>query len=115
MLNSPFVTVLALLVSCAGVFIYCYQTGATIDKYKKEGIKAEAKIISKDKIGASGTGNTKFKVILEFTTKDGVVRTTTKRYFTPEELIKVMRNNTVVLYYLPGDPQKVVLRPDEMD
>lgn len=100
---------------CAGVIAVCYRTGATYDKFKKEGVKTEAKIISKEKIGASGTGNTRFRVVVEFATKEGVVKATTKRYFTPEDLIKVMRNNTVILYYMPHDPQQILLMPSEME
>ena len=94
---------------------YCYHTGAIYDKFKKEGVRVEAKIVSKVKIGASGSGNTKFRMIVEFPTEDGIVRATAKRFFTPEDLIKVMRNNTVILYYMPHAPQKVLLMPNEMD
>lgn len=54
-------------------------------------------------------------MIVEFTTKNETVTVTTKRYFTPEDLIKIMRNNTVVLYYLPQDPQQILLMPSEME
>ena len=115
MLDSPFITIIALVIACTGVIAYCYHTGATYDKFKKDGVRVEAKIISKEKIGASGTGNTKFRMIVEFPTENGIVRATPKRFFTPEDLIKVMRNNTVILYYMPHAPQKVLLMPNEMD
>jgi len=113
--NSPLITIAGLIIACAGVIAVCYRTGATYDKFKKEGIRTEAKIISKEKIGASGTGNTRFHMVVEFATKEGVVKATTKRYFTPEDLIKVMRNNTVILYYMPNDPQQILLMPSEME
>lgn len=115
MLSSHFITIIALFIACAVVIAYCYHTGAIFDKFKKEGVRVEAKIISKEKIGASGTGNTKFRMIVEFPTEDGIVRATAKRFFTPEDLIKVMRNNTVILYYMPHAPQKVLLMPNEME
>jgi len=114
LLDSPFITIIALVMACAGVIAYCYHTGATYDKFKKVGVRVEAKIISKEKIGASGTGNTKFRMVVEFATSDGIVQATAKRYFTPEELIKVMRNNTVILYYMPHDPKQILLMPCEM-
>ncbi|WP_312688886.1 DUF3592 domain-containing protein [Kosakonia sp.] len=112
--DSPWFTVLLITLIVLALVVYCYHTGAVYDKYKKNGIRTEANIVSKEKIGASGTGNTKFRVVVSFTTANGSVTATTKRYFTPEDLIKVMRNNTVVLYYLPEDPQKVLLMPNEM-
>lgn len=115
MLNSSFITLIGFVIACVGVIAYCYHTGAIYDKFKKEGVRVEGKIISKEKIGASGTGNTKFRMIVEFPTEDGIVRATAKRFFTPEDLIKVMRNNTVILYYIPHAPQKVLLMPKDMD
>lgn len=115
MLDSPFITIIALVIACVGVIAYCYHTGATYDEFKKVGVRVEAKIISKETIGASGTGNTKFRMIVEFPTEDGIVRATAKRFFTPEDLIKVMRNNTVILYYMPHASQKVLLMPKEME
>lgn len=115
MLDSPVVTISIICIVCMGVFLYCYHTGVVHDKFKKEGIRTEAKILSKEKIGASGTGNTRFRMVVEFTTKNETITVTTKRYFTPEDLIKIMRNNTVVLYYLPQDPQQVLLMPSEME
>ena len=113
--DSYFTTIIVIVIVCAGVIAYCYHTGAIYDKFKKEGVRVEAKIVSKVKIGASGSGNTKFRMIVEFPTEDGIVRATAKRFFTPEDLIKVMRNNTVILYYMPHAPQKVLLMPNEMD
>ena len=82
---------------------------------EKKGIKAEARIVSKITIGASGTGNTKFKITVEFDTANGAKTASVKRFLTPEEVVKIMRNNTVSLYYLPENPQKVFLTPDEME
>ncbi|ANR77099.1 hypothetical protein BBB57_01805 [Kosakonia sacchari] len=113
--DSPVFIISLIFIACMGVFLYCYHTGIVHDKFKKEGIRTEAKILSKEKIGASGTGNTRFRMVVEFTTKNETITVTTKRYFTPEDLIKIMRNNTVVLYYLPQDPQQVFLMPSEME
>jgi len=115
LLSSPFITLIGVVIACVGLIAYCYHTGAIYDKFEKEGIRVEAKIISKEKIGASGTGNTKFRMIVEFPTEDGIVRATAKRFFTPEDLIKVMRNNTVILYYMPHAPRKVLLMLNEME
>lgn len=115
MLNSLFITIIGIVIACVGVIAYCYHTGAIYDKFKKEGVRVEAKIISKEKIGASGSGNTKFRMIVEFPTEDGIVRATAKRFFTPEDLIKVMRNNAVILYYMPHAPHKLLLMPNEME
>lgn len=114
MLDSPFITIIALVIACVGVIAYCYHTGATYDKFKKDGARVEAKIISKEKIGASGTGNIKFRMVVEFAIMDEVVKATAKKYFTPEDLIKGMRNNTIILYYMPHDPKQVLLMPCEM-
>lgn len=112
--DSPVFTISLIFIVCIGILLYCYHTGIVHDKFKKEGVRTEAKILSKEKIGASGTGNTRFRMVVEFTTKNETITVTTKRYFTPEDLIKIMRNNTVVLYYLPQDPQQVLLMPSEM-
>jgi len=99
-----------------GWMIYSiFKAGADDDKFRAKGTKAEAKIINKKNIGVSGTGNMKFKMELEFQTENGVIRTHARRFFTPEELIKIMRRNTVLLYYLPEDPQKVYLVPGDME
>lgn len=115
MLNSPFITISGIILACIAVFVVCCITGEDYNKFRKEGVRTEAKIISKEKIGASGTGNTRYRMVVEFATKDGIVSVTTKRFFTPEELIKVMRRNTVILYYMPHDPQQIVLMPFEME
>ncbi len=87
MLDSPFITIIALVIACVGVIAYCYHAGATYDEFKKVGVRVEAKIISKEKIGASGTGNTKFRMVVGFAIMDEVVKATAKKYFTPEDLI----------------------------
>lgn len=91
------------------------KSGRDSSLFRKKGIKAEARIVSKITIGASGTGNTKFKITVEFDTAYGAKTASVKRFFTPEEVVKIMRNNTVSLYYLPENPQKVFLTPDEME
>lgn len=52
---------------------------------------------------------------LEFETKNGTARAWGRRFFTPEELMKIMRENTVLLYYLPENPKKVFLVPGDME
>lgn len=47
--NSYFTTIIGIVIVCAGVIAYCYHIGAIYDKFKKEGIRVEAKIISKEK------------------------------------------------------------------
>ncbi|QOV62209.1 DUF3592 domain-containing protein [Kosakonia pseudosacchari] len=91
------------------------KAGYDDDKFRAKGIKVEARIVDKKNIGVSGTGNIKYKVVVEFETRNGVVRAQTKRYFTPEDLIKVMRKNTVQLFYLPEDPQQIYLVPQDME
>jgi len=108
-------TIAGIIIACIAVFVVCCITGGDYNKFKNEGVRTEAKIISKEKIGTSGTGNTRYRMVVEFATKDGIVRVTTKRFFTPEELIKVMRRNAVILYYMPHDPQKIVMMPFEME
>lgn len=97
------------------VIYIIFKSGYDDKKYRAEGIKVEAKIINKKNIGASGTGNMKFYVELEFPTNDGIVITHAKRFFTPEDMVKILRNNTVSLYYLPEDPKKVYLVPGDME
>lgn len=91
------------------------KAGYDDDRFRAKGIKVEARIIDKKNIGVSGTGNIKFKVQLEFETKDCVIKAQAKRYFTPEDLIKVMRKNTVQLFYLPENPQQIYLVPQDME
>lgn len=91
------------------------KAGYDDDRFRAKGIKVEARIIDKKKIGVSGTGNIKFKVKVAFETKDGVIRAEAKRYFTPEDLIKVMRDNTVQLFYLPENPQQIYLVSQDME
>ena len=97
------------------VIYIVFKAGSDDKKYRAEGIKIEAKIINKKNIGASGTGNMKFYMELEFPTNDGIVITHAKRFFTPEDMVKILRNNTVALYYLPEDPEKVYLVPGDME
>ncbi|MEY1224453.1 hypothetical protein AB7098_07605 [Klebsiella aerogenes] len=108
---SIFITILVL-----GWFLYSImKSGNNDEKFRKEGIKFEAKIISKQHISTSGTGNMKFKFELEFMTPDGIVVTYARRFITPEEMVKIGRKNTVFLYYLPGAPEKVYLVPGDME
>ncbi|ENZ7913081.1 hypothetical protein ACG99R_003131 [Klebsiella aerogenes] len=108
---SIFITILVV-----GWFLYSImKSGSNDEKFRKEGIKVEAKIISKQHISTSGTGNMKFDFELEFMTPDGVVVTHGRRFITPEEMAKIGRKNTVCLYYLPGTPEKVYLVPGDME
>lgn len=115
MFNSYWTSIVIIILAFAVVFVYVYISGGRYEAFKKNGIKTEAKILSKEKIGASGTGNTKFRVIVEFLTQTGRVTATTKRYFTPEDLVKVLKRNTVIIYYLPTVPKKIQLAPEEME
>ncbi|HFZ0534949.1 DUF3592 domain-containing protein [Klebsiella aerogenes] len=113
MLNSmlwpAFITILVF-----GWFLYSImKSGNNDEKFRKEGIKVEAKIISKQHISTSGTGNMKLE--FEFMIPDGVVVTYARRFITPEEMVKIGRKNTVCLYYLPGAPEKVYLVPGDME
>ncbi|WEF30311.1 hypothetical protein PYR66_11755 [Klebsiella aerogenes] len=108
---SIFITILIL-----GWFLYSIiKSGNDDEKFRKRGVKVEAKIISKKRIGTSGTGNMKFNFELEFMTPDGVVIAHARRFITPEEMVKIGRKNTVYLYYLPGTPEKVYLVPGDME
>lgn len=91
------------------------KTGVDDTKFRAKGVKAEARIINKKNIGVSGTGNMRFEMELEFETKNGSVRARARRFFTPEELMKIMRKNTVLLYYLLENPKKVFLVPGDME
>jgi len=93
------------------LFYGIIKTGKDDDQFRAKGVKVEAKIVNKEKIGVSGTGNMRFKVEVEFETPSGIVRAHAKRYFTPENLIKIMRKNTVELYYMPENPAQVYLVP----
>ena len=111
-------TVWSIIISVlfVGWLVYSvFKAGVDDDKFRTKGIKVEAKILGKRDISSSGTGNTKYKIDLEFQTKNGVIRTHTRYFFTPEELIKIMRKNTVLLYYLPQDPRQVYLVPEDME
>lgn len=111
-------TVWSIIISVlfVGWLVYSvFKAGVDDDKFRTTGIKVEAKILGKRDIGSSGTGNTKYKIDLEFQTENGVIRTHARYFFTPEELIKIMRKNTVLLYYLPQDPRQVYLVPEDME
>lgn len=91
------------------------KTGGDDTKFRAKGIRTEARIINKKNIGVSGTGNMRFKIELEFETTNGTTRAWVNRFFTPEELIKITRKNTVLLYYLPENPKQVFLVPGDME
>lgn len=115
MSNSTLWTI-AISIAVLGWMAYgIIKAGNDNEKFRAKGIKTEAQIVNKKNIGVSGTGNTKYEMDLEFETKNGKVTATTKRFFTPEELIKIMRKNTVFLYYMPEDPQQVYLVPEDME
>ena len=44
--NSYFTTIIGIVIVCAGVIASCHHTGAIFDKFKKEGVRVEGKIIS---------------------------------------------------------------------
>ena len=96
------------------VIAYCYKTGATYDRFKKDGVRTEARILNMEKIGATGTGNTKLKMDIEFDTDSGQVTTTAKEYISHQNMVKIMRNNTIYIYYMPNNPKEIFLAPFEM-
>ncbi|AFK01395.1 hypothetical protein ES15_3821 [Cronobacter sakazakii ES15] len=55
------------------------------------------------------------KMKLQFASEQGPVTVTTKEYISPQNLIKIMRNNTILIYYMPKDPKQVFLVPFEME
>ncbi|ALB65061.1 DUF3592 domain-containing protein [Cronobacter dublinensis] len=109
------ITIIVMVAVIVGMFLYVYNTGVSYEKFQKEGIRTEAKILSMEKIGASGTGNTKMKMKLQFESEQGPVTVTAKEYISPQNLIKIMRNNTIFIYYMPKDPRQVFLVPFEME
>lgn len=115
MTNSLWLTLLLTAVSIGAVIAYCYNTGASYDKFKKVGIRTEAKINKMEKIGASGTGNTKLRMEITFHTDSGMVTKTVKEYISPQNMVKIMRNDSVYIYYIPGEHDKIFLAPGEMD
>ncbi|EOW6736696.1 DUF3592 domain-containing protein [Cronobacter dublinensis] len=115
MFGSFEVTIIFMMAVIVGIFFYLYNTGVSYEKFQKEGIRTEAKILSMEKIGASGTGNTKMKMKLQFESEQGPVTVTAKEYISPQNLIKIMRNNTIYIYYMPKDPKQVFLVPFEME
>lgn len=106
--------ILASIIIC-GVVYYCYSTGEKYDKFKKDGVRVEAKVLSMEKVGASGTGNTKMKMILSFESQSGPVQVSVKKILSPQNLIKIMRENTAIIYYMPDDPDSVFVATIEME
>lgn len=115
MFNSFESTIIVMAAIMVGIFFYCYKTSLSYEKFKKDGVRTEAKILSMEKIGASGTGNTKMKMKLQFESEQGPVTVTTKEYISPQNLIKIMRNNTILIYDMPKDPKQFFLVPFEME
>lgn len=115
MSNSTLWSILIAAVIIGWLVYGVVKSGRDDTYYKSKGIRVEAKIVNKVNTGASGTGNMKFKMKLAFPTKDGLATASAERFFTPEELIKVMRNNTVLIYYVPSEPGKVYMVPGEME
>ncbi|EOV9674110.1 DUF3592 domain-containing protein [Cronobacter turicensis] len=115
MINSGSVTVVVAVIILGVLLFSCYNTSVSYEKFKKEGVRTEAKVLSMEKIGASGTGNTKMKMKLQFESEQGPVTVTAKEYISPQNLIKIMRNNTVFIYYMPRNPKQVFLVPFEME
>lgn len=115
MSDSSMWSIVIIVLVIAWLIYGIMKSGYDDDRFRAKGIKVEARIIDKENIGVSGTGNVKFKVKVEFETTDGIVSAQAKRYFTPEDLIKVMRENTVLLFYLPENPQQIYLVPQDME
>lgn len=104
-----------LIIVLVSAVYFCVHTGRNYDAHKKNGVKVEAKIINMQKIGATRTGNTRFKLTLQYQTEDKFTEVTTSTTVSPQNLIKIMRKNTVILYYLPEKPESVFLAPWEME
>ncbi|EQA7375230.1 TPA: hypothetical protein ACSQ42_001176 [Klebsiella aerogenes] len=68
-----------------------------------------------EKIGASGGGSTKLKMELSFNTDSGLVTATAKQYISPQNMVKIMRNNTIYIYYMPDNPKELLPTPWEME
>ncbi|ELN2735723.1 TPA: hypothetical protein QDZ66_003610 [Pluralibacter gergoviae] len=115
MTNSLWLTLLLIAVSIGAVIAYCYNTGASYDKFKKEGIRTEAKINKMEKIGASGTGNTKLRMEITFHTNSGLVTKTVKEYISPQNMVKIMKNHSVYIYYMENNHDEIFLATGEMD
>ncbi|EKM6459742.1 hypothetical protein PU850_004291, partial [Cronobacter dublinensis] len=86
MFGSFEITIIVMVAVIVGMFLYMYNTGVSYEKFQKEGIRTEAKILSMKKIGASGTGNTKMKMKLQFESEQGPVTVTAKEYISPQNL-----------------------------
>ncbi|KGB08301.1 hypothetical protein [Klebsiella aerogenes] len=107
MLWPAFITILVF-----GWFLYSImKSGNNDEKFRKEGIKVEAKIISKQHISTSGTGNMKldFEFEFEFMIPDGVVVTYARRFITPEEMVKIGRKIQFVYITSPVPLKKSTL------
>ncbi|ELY3545898.1 hypothetical protein SMX40_004177 [Cronobacter turicensis] len=115
MINSGSVTVVVAVIILGVLLFSCYNTSLCYEKFKKDGVRTEAKILSMEKIGASGTGNTKMRMKLHFESEQGPVTVTAKEYISPQNLIKIMRNNTVLVYYMAKDPKQFFLVPFEIE
>lgn len=115
MFDSIAGTLILAIVILFGLFLYCYHSGYNYDKFKANGIRTEAKILSMKKIGASGGGSTKLKMELSFNTDSAQVTATAKQYISPQNMVKIMRNNTIYIYYMPDNPQKLLPTPWEME
>ncbi|EKZ5662040.1 hypothetical protein REX01_001183 [Klebsiella aerogenes] len=115
MFDSMWGTLILAIVILFGLFLYCYRSGSNYDKFKANGIRTEAKILSMEKIGASGGGSTKLKMELSFNTDSGLVTATAKQYIPPQNMVKIMRNNTIYIYYMPDNPKELLPIPWEME
>jgi hypothetical protein len=114
MFDSMWGTIILAILILFGLFLYCYRSGSNYDKFKANGIRTEAKILNMEKIGASGGGSTKLKMELLFTTESGQVTAIAKQYISPQNIAKIMRNNTIYIYYMPENPKKLLPVPWEM-
>ncbi|WP_334644514.1 hypothetical protein [Klebsiella aerogenes] len=115
MFDSMWGTLILAVLILFGLFLYCYRSGSNYDKFKANGIRTETKILSMEKIGASGGGSTKLKMELSFNTDSGLVTATAKQYISPQNMVKIMRNNTIYIYYMPDNPKELLPTPWEME
>ncbi|AML35295.1 Hypothetical protein EAG7_01549 [Klebsiella aerogenes] len=52
---------------------------------------------------------------LSFNTDSGLVTATAKQYISPQNMVKIMRNNTIYIYYMPDNPKELLPTPWEME
>ncbi len=115
-MSGAFIGVIVIgLLSVVVILFIAHLKAGQYENVKTTGIRVEAKIVSMEKVGASGTGNTQFKMRLEFATSEGIKSVTRREFLTPLNLIKVERNKTIPLYYLAQNPDKVWVATNELN